>query len=50
MIAVNRTYALIFTYLSDDPEEAKQREHEVSLLLMESVEPLDVASTQDGKQ
>ena len=48
MIAVNRTFAIIFTYLNDDPEKAKQREHEVSLLLVESVQGLDVASAQDG--
>lgn len=48
MIAVNRTFALIFTYLSDDPEQARQREFEVSLLLMESVEPLTVPSAQEG--
>jgi hypothetical protein len=48
MIAVNRTFALIFTHLSDDPEEARQREFEVSLLLMESVEPLDVTAAQEG--
>jgi hypothetical protein len=48
MIAVNRTFAMIFTYLSDDPEQARQREYEVSLPLMESVEPLNVPSTQEG--
>lgn len=48
MIAVNRTFALIFTYLSDDPEQAKQREYEASLLLMESVETLGVPATQEG--
>jgi hypothetical protein len=47
-IAVNRKLALIFTYMSDDPEQARQREHEVSLLLMESVEPLNVPSVQEG--
>jgi hypothetical protein len=50
MISVGRMTAQIFTYFSDNPEESKQREHEVSLLLMGSVEPLDVTSTQDGKQ
>jgi hypothetical protein len=50
MISVGRSSAYIFTFMSDDPEEVKQREHEVSLLLMESVEPLDLASAQDGKQ
>jgi hypothetical protein len=49
-IAVNRTFALIFTYLSDDPEKAKEREHEVSLLLMESIELLDGALSQDGSK
>jgi hypothetical protein len=48
MIAVNCTFAVIYTYLSEDAEEAKQREQEVSLLLMESVEALDVASAQEG--
>ncbi|MGL6095956.1 MAG: hypothetical protein ACRC7O_09195 [Fimbriiglobus sp.] len=42
MIAVNRTFAVIYTYLSEDPEQAKQREYQVSLLLMESVELLSV--------
>jgi hypothetical protein len=50
MISLGRTTAHIYTYLSDDPELAKQREFEVSLLLMESVEPLDVTATQEGKQ
>jgi hypothetical protein len=50
MISVGRTTAHIYTYLSDDPEQARQREYEVSLLLMESIEPLDVASAQEGNQ
>lgn len=50
MISAGRTTARIYTYLSDDAEQSKQREHEVSLLLMESVEPLDVPATQEGKQ
>ncbi|HTU17940.1 MAG TPA: hypothetical protein VMG10_07735 [Gemmataceae bacterium] len=48
MIAVNRRFALIFTYLSDDPDKARQREYEVSLVLMESIEMLDVPATQEG--
>lgn len=48
MIAVSRTYALIYTYPSEDAEQAKQRQYEVSLLLMESVEALDAASTPEG--
>jgi hypothetical protein len=50
MISVGRTTAHIYTYLSDDPEQAKQREYEVSLLLMESIEPLEVTSAQEGNQ
>ena len=50
MIAVSRTFAIIYTYMSEDAEKAMQREHEVSLLLMESVEPLDVASAQDSSK
>lgn len=48
MIAVNRTFALIYTYLSDDPDLAKQREFQVSLLLMESIETLDAVTAQEG--
>jgi hypothetical protein len=43
IIAVNRSFALIFTCLSDDPELAKQREYQVPLLLTESVAPLEAA-------
>ena len=50
MISVGRSTAHIYTLMSDDPEEAKQREFEVSMLLMESVEPIDVISAKDGKQ
>lgn len=49
MISVGRSTAHIFTFMSDDPEQAKQREHEVSLLLMESVEPLELNAHQEGK-
>jgi hypothetical protein len=44
MVQVGRTTVTIFTYLSDDAEEAKEREHGVSMLLIESLEPLDVKS------
>lgn len=50
MIMVGRSTARIFTLISEDPEEAKQREHEVSLLLMESVEPLDNAKSRGRKK
>jgi hypothetical protein len=48
MISAGRSTARIYTFMSDDPAQAKQREFEVSLLLMESVEPLDVTATREG--
>ena len=42
MISVGRSTARIYTFMID--EGSPQRKHEVSLLLMESVEPLDVTS------
>ena len=45
MVQVGRTTLTIFTYLSDDANEAKEREHEASLLLIESIEPIDLKST-----
>jgi hypothetical protein len=50
MIAVGRSTARVSTFWSDEPGPTKQREHELSLLLMESVEPLEVATAKDGKQ
>ena len=47
MISVGRSSAHIFTFMSDQPEHSHQREHELSLLLMESVEPLDVSSPKE---
>jgi hypothetical protein len=41
MIQLGKSNATIFTYLSDDEEEAKQRQHDVSMLLIESLEPMD---------
>lgn len=41
MVAVGRTTVRVFTSLSDDEEAAREREHELSILLIESVEPLD---------
>lgn len=42
MIQVGRTTMTIFTFLNPDPGEANERQVEVSLLLTEAVEPLDV--------
>ncbi len=46
MIMIGRSSVRIFTFMSEDPDEVKQREHEVSLLLIESVEPLEATSAQ----
>jgi hypothetical protein len=48
MIQMGRSTVTIFTYLSDEPDEAKERQVEVSLLLTESVEPLDAAAQPKG--
>jgi hypothetical protein len=48
MVQVGRTTMTIFTFMSDDPDQAKDREIKVSLLLVESVEPLDVAVCPQG--
>ena len=41
MISVNVSTARVNTWLSDDEEEAQEREHELSLTLIESIEWLD---------
>jgi hypothetical protein len=41
MISVGKTTAHVFTSMSDDEDEAKEREQELSLILIESVEPLE---------
>lgn len=47
MIAVGRTTVHVFTSMSDDEEEAKERQQELSVILIESVEPLDTPVKQD---
>ena len=48
MVQVGKSTMTIFTYLSNEPEEAKEQQVEVSLLLTESVEPLDPAPRPQG--
>lgn len=48
MIQVGRSTLTIFTHMSDDSAEAKEHHVEVSLLLTESVEPLDTAARPQG--
>ena len=50
IISVGRSSAHIFTFMSEDPEEVKQREHKVPLLLIESIEPLEATSAQGGNR
>ena len=47
MIQVGRTTATVFTWMSDNDEEAKEREQELSLILIESIEPLSPSDKQD---
>ena len=48
MVQVGRTTMTIFTFMSEDPGEAKEHQIEVSLLLIESVEPLGAAVRPQG--
>lgn len=48
MVQVGRTTMTIFMSMSDKHEQAKQQFVEVSLLLTESVEPLDSIPSQGG--
>lgn len=48
MVQVGRTTMTIFTFLSDDPATAKERQVEVSLLLVESIEPLAAVAQPQG--
>jgi hypothetical protein len=48
MVQVGRSTMTIFTFLSNEPEKTKEREVEVSLLLTESVEPLDATTRPQG--
>jgi hypothetical protein len=46
MVQAGRTTMTIFTFMSEDAEEAKERQIEVSLLLIESIEPLAAVCSQ----
>jgi hypothetical protein len=45
MVQIGRTTATVFTWMSDDENESKEREREISILLIESIEPLAPART-----
>ena len=48
MVQLGRSTMTIFTFLSDQPEDAKKRQVEISLLLTESVEPLEAPTRSQG--
>lgn len=48
IIPLGRSTVTIVTFLSDQPEEAKERQVEVSLRSTESVEPLEAATRPQG--
>ena len=48
MVQVGRTTMTIFTFMSDDADQVTEQHIEVSLLLVESVEPLDAAVRPQG--
>jgi hypothetical protein len=50
MIQVGRTTATLFTWMSDEMAESKEREREISIILIESIEPLKTANTQSQSQ
>lgn len=50
MIAVGRTTAHVFMWMSEDHEESREREREISMLLMESIEPLDPSVQHDEQR
>jgi hypothetical protein len=48
MVQVGRSTMTIFTFMSNEAEDAKERQVEVSLLLTESVEPSDATVRPQG--
>lgn len=50
MIQVGRTTASVFMWMNDDEEEPKEQVREISILLIESTEPLGAAATPDQKE
>jgi hypothetical protein len=48
MVALRRTTVHVSTWMSDDEDEAKEHEQELSIILIESVEPLETADSKDA--
>lgn len=47
MIQVGKATATVFTWMNDDREDQKERERGISIILIESIEPLKLATSQD---
>ena len=47
MIAVGRTTAHVFTWMSEEADDSKEREREISIMLIESIEPLKASQQQN---
>jgi hypothetical protein len=50
MVQVGRTTATIFTWMSEEGEDQQEREREISIILIESVEPIRPPSSQNPTQ
>ncbi|GIW97627.1 MAG: hypothetical protein KatS3mg111_0960 [Pirellulaceae bacterium] len=50
MIAIGRTTAHVFTWMNEDNEDPKEREREISILLIESIEPVKSQTTSDQSE
>jgi hypothetical protein len=48
MIGIGRSSARVDFHMSEDPELVKEQTRNIPLVLIESVEPLDVAATRDA--
>ncbi len=47
MVAIGRSTAHVFTWMSEDNEDTKEREREISILLIGSIEPVKIAAPSD---
>jgi len=50
MIQVGRTTASVFMWMNEEGKELGEREREISILLIESIEPLKPTQPQDQNQ
>jgi len=48
MIFVGRTTAHVFSWASEGDNAPREQEREISMLLIESIEPLEPATTSEG--